>query len=110
MDLFRGLLAAVDGVLPGYFWAASCAGPTAWPSGSPLLGGHFPMATVPAIAVLLARLTGTGVSLLIALASVVAVAGSGVLACRIWGPAGGSAALALLVFPVPSAIPASWRC
>ena len=101
MDLARGLLGAViAGVLPGYFWAGfvrrSCglAERIAY-------SAAISMATVPAIAVLLARLTDTGVSLLIALASVVAVAGSGALACRVWGPAGGSAAPAL---PRPRAV------
>ena len=101
MDLARGLLAAViAGVLPGYFWAGFVRR-TDGLAERIAYSAAISMATVPAIAVLLARLTGTGVSLLIALASVVAVAGSGALACRIWGPAGGSAAPAL---PRPRAV------
>jgi hypothetical protein len=101
MDLARGLLAAViTGVLPGYFWAGFVRR-TDGLAERIAYSAAISMATVPAIAVLLARLTGTGVSLLIALASVVAVAGSGALACRICGPAGGSAAPAL---PRPRAV------
>jgi hypothetical protein len=101
MDLARGLLAAViAGVLPGYFWAGFVRR-TDGLAERIAYSAAISMATVPAIAVLLARLTGTGVSLLIALVSVIAVAGSGALAGRIRGPAGGGAAPAL---PRPRAV------
>jgi hypothetical protein len=101
MDLARGVLASVlAGVLPGYFWAGFVRR-TDGLAERIAYSAAISMATVPAIAVLLARLAGTGVSLLIALASVAAVAGSGALACRIWGQAGGSAAPAL---PRPRAV------
>jgi hypothetical protein len=94
-DLVRGLLAAViAGVLPGYFWAGFVRR-TDGLAERLAYSTAISLATVPAIAVLLARLAGSGISLLVALASVVIVAGSGALATRIWGAAGGSAVPAL---------------
>jgi hypothetical protein len=100
-DLARGLLAAlIAGVLPGYFWAGFVRR-TDGLAERLAYSTAISLATVPAVAVLLAHLAGSGISLLIALGSVVIVAGSGALATRIWGAAGGSAAPAL---PRPRAV------
>lgn len=87
VDLLRGLLAAaVAGVLPGYFWAvvltprSDLAERLTWSS-------VLSVASVPVIALLLARLAGTGVTLWVALGSVALVAGSGALALAVRGPA-----------------------
>ena len=88
-DLIRALLAGAAGaVLPGYFWAAVLR-PTsglgerlAWSTG-------ISMASVPTVAVMLARVTRGGVALWVALASVLIVFGSGLLVYRLRGPAPG---------------------
>ena len=90
LDLFRALCAAAAAVvLPGYFWAALLR-----PAGSlaERLGysSALSLATVPVVALVLARLAGSGVTLWIALASVVLVFGSGALALRWRGAAPGT--------------------
>ena len=103
-DLIRALLAGAAGaVLPGYFWAAVLR-PTsglgerlAWSTG-------ISMASVPTVAVILARITRGGVALWVALASVLIVFGSGLLVYRLRGPAPGSAA-PVLRMPEPTRDP-----
>lgn len=87
VDLLRGLLAAaVAGVLPGYFWAvvltprSDLAERLTWSS-------VLSVASVPVIALLLAKLAGTGVTLWVALGAVALVAGSGALAFAVRGRA-----------------------
>ncbi|HEY7429321.1 MAG TPA: hypothetical protein VH641_01170, partial [Streptosporangiaceae bacterium] len=86
-DLIRALLAAaVAGVLPGYFWAVvlSPRGDVAerltWSS-------VLSVASVPVVALVLAKLAGTGVTLWVAVGSVAIVAGSGAVALAVRGPA-----------------------
>lgn len=83
--------AAVTVVLPGYFWAVflrPASGLATRLTYSMLLS----MASVPVIALGLARLAGTGVTLWIALVSVGLVFVSGAMAVRVAGAAAGSAA------------------
>ena len=106
-DLIRALLAGAAGaVLPGYFWAAvlrpagGLGERLAWSTG-------ISMASVPTVAVILARvsrggvalwvalasvLIDGGVALWVALASVLIVFGSGLLVYWLRGPAPGTAA------------------
>ncbi len=100
-DLLRALLAGMAaGVLPGYFWAMvlrpSCglAERLTW-------SAVLSMASVPPVALVLARLAGTGVTLWAAIASVAVVAGSGGLALILRGAAPGPDGPAL---PRPPAI------
>ncbi len=91
LDLLRALCAAIAAVvLPGYFWAALLR-----PAGglAERLGYScaLSLATVPVVALVLARLAGSGISLWIALASVVLVFGSGALALLWRGTAPGTA-------------------
>ena len=103
-DLIRALLAGAAGaVLPGYFWAAVLR-PTsglgerlAWSTG-------LSMASVPTVAVILARVTRSGVALWVALASVLIVFGSGLLVYWLKGPAPGTAA-PVLRMPEPTKDP-----
>ena len=103
-DLIRALLAGAAGaVLPGYFWAAVLR-PTgglgerlAWSTG-------ISMASVPTVAVVLARVTRGGVSLWVALAAVLIVFGSGLLVHWRRGPAPGTAA-PVLRMPEPTRDP-----
>jgi hypothetical protein len=103
-DLIRALLAGAAGaVLPGYFWAAVLR-PTsglgerlAWSTG-------ISMASVPTVAVILARVTRGGVALWVALAAVLIVFGSGLLVYRLRGPAPGTAA-PVLRMPEPTRDP-----
>ncbi len=91
LDLFRALCAAAAAVvLPGYFWAALLrpAGGLAERLG---YSSALSLATVPVVALVLARLAGSGVTLWIALASVVLVFGSGALVLLWRGAAPGSA-------------------
>src|SRR5215472_9283786 len=85
MSLLRALLGALAaGVLPGYPWAVlvrRCDGLTERLAYSAAIS----LASVPAVALLLTRFLGTGVTLQVALISVAAVAGSGALARRLWG-------------------------
>jgi hypothetical protein len=103
-DLIRALLAGAAGaVLPGYFWAAVLR-PTsglgerlAWSTG-------ISMASVPMVAVILARVTRGGVALWVALAAVLIVFGSGLFVYWRRGPAPGTAA-PVLRMPEPTRDP-----
>lgn len=91
LDLLRALCAATAGVvLPGYFWAALLrpAGGLAERLG---YSSALSLATVPVVALVLARLAGSGISLWIALASVVLIFGSGALVLLWKGAAPGTA-------------------
>jgi hypothetical protein len=88
-DLGRSLLGAlVAGVLPGHYWAR-------FVRRSDGLAEHLAysaalsVALVPVAAVALARLLGSGVSLVVAVAAIMIVAASGWLACRGRGPGSG---------------------
>jgi len=78
--------AAAVAVLPGYFWATVLRPATG-------LGERLAystvisMASVPAIAIAIARIAGTGITLWVALASVAAVFTSGALVFMLKGPA-----------------------
>ena len=77
LDLIRALLAGAAGaVLPGYFWAAVLR-PTSGLGERLAYSTVVSMASVPTIAVILARAAHTGVVLWVALASVLIVFGSG---------------------------------
>jgi len=86
-DLVKALPAALAAaVLPGYFWACflrRADGLAERLTYSTALS----LATVPPAAIALARIMGTGISLGVAIASVLLVAGSGAVACKIWGTA-----------------------
>ena len=101
LDLLRALCAAIAAVvLPGYFWAALLR-----PAGglAERLGYScaLSLATVPVVALVLARLAGSGITLWIALASVVLVFGSGALVLLWRGAAPGTAEP---ILPAPGAI------
>ena len=103
-DLIRALLAGAAGaVLPGYFWAAvlrpagGLGERLAWSTG-------ISMASVPTVAVILARVSRGGVALWVALASVLIVFGSGLLVYWLRGPAPGTAA-PVLRMPEPTRDP-----
>jgi hypothetical protein len=99
-DLIRAVLAAAAGaVLPGYFWAAVLR-PTSGLGERLAYSTAVSMASVPVLAVVIARVAGTGVTLWIALVSVLVVFGTGVLAFRVKGPPPGSAS-PLLPLPAP---------
>jgi hypothetical protein len=101
LDLIRALCAAVAAVvLPGYFWAALLrpAGGLAERLG---YSSALSLATVPIVALVLARLARSGITLWIAIASVVLVLGSGALAVLWRGAAGGTAEP---ILPAPRAI------
>jgi hypothetical protein len=90
-DLIRALLAALAaGVAPGYFWAAVLR-PASGLAERLTYSAVLSMASVPVIAVLLARATGAGVTLWVALAAVGIVFGAGGLVYRLKGAAQGSA-------------------
>jgi len=92
LDLIRALLAGAAGaVLPGYFWAAVLR-PTSGLGERLAYSTAVSMASVPTIAVILARAAHTGVVLWVALASVLIVFGSGLLVYRFRGAAPASAA------------------
>jgi hypothetical protein len=101
LDLLRALCAAIAAVvLPGYFWAALLrpAGGLAERLG---YSSALSLATVPVVALILARLAGSGITLWIALASVVLVFGSGALVLLWRGAAPGTAEP---ILPAPGAI------
>ena len=101
LDLLRALCAAIAAVvLPGYFWAALLrqAGGLAERLG---YSCALSLATVPVVALVLARLAGSGITLWIALASVVLVFGSGALVLLWRGAAPGTAEP---ILPAPGAI------
>ena len=104
LDLIRALLAGAAGaVLPGYFWAAVLR-PTSGLGERLAYSTVVSMASVPTIAVILARAAHTGVVLWVALASVLIVFGSGLLVYRLRGPAPGSA-VPVLRMPQPTRDP-----
>jgi hypothetical protein len=98
-DLIRAWpAAAVAAVLPGYFWALVLRPASAL--GERLaFSTAISMAAVPPVAVLLARVAGTGVALWVALAAVLIVAGSGALVLWLRGAASGPAGP---VLPAPA--------
>ncbi len=101
LDLIRALCAAVAAVaLPGYFWAVLLrpAGGLAERLG---YSSALSLATVPVVALAMARLARSGVTLWIAIASVVLVLGSGALAVLWRGAAPGTAEP---ILPAPRAI------
>ena len=100
-DLIRALLAALAaGVAPGYFWAAVLR-PASGLAERLTYSAVLSMASVPVIAVLLARATGAGVTLWVALVAVGIVFGAGGLVYRLKGAAQGSAGP---VLPSPDAV------
>ena len=99
-DLIRAVLAAAAAaVLPGYFWAAVLR-PTSGLGERLAYSTAVSMASVPTLAVIIARVAGIGVTLWVALVSVLVVFGTGLLAVRVKGPAPGSAS-PLLPLPAP---------
>ena len=94
-DLMRAVAAAVAaGVLPGYFWAAVLA-PRAGPAERLTWSSVLSVASVPAVALALAKAARTGVTLWVAIGAVALVAGSGALAFAARGPARSPAGPAL---------------
>ena len=88
-DLIRALLAALAaGVAPGYFWAAVLR-PASGLAERLTYSAALSMASVPAIAVVLARASGAGVTLWVALVAVGIVFVTGVLAFLVKGVAKG---------------------
>jgi len=103
-DLIRALLAGAAGaVLPGYFWAAVLR-PTSGLGERLAYSTVVSMASVPTVAVILARVARTGIELWVALAAVLIVFGTGLLTFRLKGPALGSAA-PVLRMPEPTRNP-----
>jgi hypothetical protein len=103
-DLIRALLAGAAGaVLPGYFWAAVLR-PTSGLGERLAYSTAVSMASVPVVAVILARATHAGVALWVALTAVLVVFGSGLLVYRLRGPAPGTAA-PVLRMPEPARNP-----
>lgn len=101
LDLVRALGAAVAAVaLPGYFWAVLLrpAGGLAERLG---YSSALSLATVPVVALALARLARSGITLWIAIVSVLLVLGSGALAVMWRGAATGTAEP---ILPAPRAI------
>jgi hypothetical protein len=100
-DLIRALLAAlVAGVAPGYFWAAVLR-PAGGLAERLTYSAVLSMASVPVIAVLIARATGAGVTLWVALVAVGVIFGTGLLAFLVRGAAPGAASP---VLPSPGAV------
>lgn len=88
-DLARAVPAALaGGVLPGYFWAVFLRR-TDGLAERLAYSTALSLATVPVVAVALARVFDTGITLGVAIAAVAIVLASGALACRIWGTARG---------------------
>lgn len=80
LDLIRGLCAAAIVIpLPGYFWAVLLC-PTRGLAERLAYSCGLSMATVPVVALVLAHLAGSGITLWIAIASVGIVLASGALA------------------------------
>jgi len=89
LDLARAALAAAAaGILPGYFWAIVLR-PTGGLAERLAYSTVLSVASVPAVALALARLAGPGITLWIAMASVALVFGSGALAFAARGAAPG---------------------
>ena len=94
-DLMRAVAAAVAaGVLPGYFWAAVLA-PRAGLAERLTWSSVLSVASVPAVALALAKAAHTGVTLWVAIGAVALVAGSGALVFAARGPARSPAGPAL---------------
>ncbi len=101
LDLVRALGAAAAAVvLPGYFWAGLLR-PTSGLGERLGYSCALSLATVPVVALLLAHLSGAGITLWIAITSAFLVLISGALALARWGPAPGPSGP---VMPVPRAI------
>jgi len=101
LDLARAALAAaVAGILPGYFWAVVLR-PTGGLAERLTYSTALSIASVPAVALVLARLAGTGVTLWIAVGSVALVFGSGAL---VFAQRGAAAGPATPVLPRPAAM------
>jgi hypothetical protein len=101
LDLARAALAAVAaGIMPGYFWAVVLR-PTAGLAERLTYSTVLSMASVPTVALVLASLTGAGITLWIAIGSVALVLGSGVVAFITRGAAPGPATP---VLPRPAAM------
>jgi hypothetical protein len=84
-DLARALLAALAaGVLPGYFWAGFLR-PAGGLGERLAYSAAISMASVPVLAVALARLAGTGVTLWVAIVSIAVVLGTGAAAVILRG-------------------------
>jgi hypothetical protein len=84
-DLARATFGAITaGVFPGYFWAVVLC-PTTGFAERLTYSTVLSMASMPTLAILLAQLTDTGVTLWVALASVALVLGSGALAFVVRG-------------------------
>jgi hypothetical protein len=91
----RAVAAAVAvGVLPGYFWAVVLA-PRAGLAERLTWSSVLSVASVPAVALALAKAAHTGVTLWVAIGAVALVAGSGALAFAARGPARSPAGPAL---------------
>ena len=103
-DLIRALLAAAAGaVLPGYFWAMVLR-PTSGLGERLAYSTAVSMASVPPVAVILARVARTGIELWVALAAALIVFGTGLLTFWLKGPAPGTAA-PVLRMPEPTRDP-----
>ena len=103
-DLIRALLAAAAGaVLPGYFWAVVLR-PASGLGERLAYSTVVSMASVPTVAVILARVARTGVALWVALAAALIVFGTGLVTFRLKGPAPGTAA-PVLRMPEPTRDP-----
>ena len=101
VDLIRAFCAAVVAiVLPGYFWVLFLR-PARGLAERLAYSSALSLATVPVVALLLARITHSGITLWIAVASVVIVLGSGLAAVVMRGAATGPAGP---IFTKPPAI------
>ena len=88
-DMIRALLAAAAGtVLPGIFWAAVLR-PACGLGERLAYSTVLSMGLVPAVAIVIVRATGTGITLGVAVASVAIVFGSGAVMLAWKGPASG---------------------
>jgi hypothetical protein len=100
-DLIRALpAAAAAAVLPGYFWAAVLR-PAGGLGERLAYSSGLSMASVPPVAIVLARVAGTGVKLWAAIASVLIVFGSGAV---VYWRAGGAAGPSGPVLPRPARV------
>ena len=89
-ELIRALLAAVVvGVLPGLFWAYTLCAPTENLVSRLVYAVAFSLTLVPAVALLQTHLFGVGVSLAVAVVSVVVVFAAGLGAYLRFGPTKG---------------------
>jgi hypothetical protein len=103
-DLIRALLAAAAGaVLPGYFWAMVLR-PASGLGERLAYSTAVSIASVPPVAVVLARVARTGIELWVALAAMLIVFGTGLFTFWLKGPAPGTAA-PVLRMPEPTRDP-----